>query len=153
MFVRSGLEATIVLAWIVHDSSLRLRIYMQAGQVRNPIAQLLLTIVTCSLYGLYWLFLAVEEVNKGLGEERFNFVKEVLLSIVTCGLWAFWFYWRFSEAVCELQAKWGVKPEMDAPILFILAVLGLGPLFFKMGLNKALEQGSTGGSGHGAPQF
>lgn len=126
---------------------------MQAGQVRNPVVQLILTYVTCGLYALYWLFVTVEEVNKGLGEERFNFIKEIALSILTCGIWGIWFQWRFAEAVCELQSKWGVKPEMDAPIMFILALFGLGPLFFQMGLNKAWEQGSAGGSGHGAPQF
>ncbi|MFU8802246.1 MAG: DUF4234 domain-containing protein [Bradymonadaceae bacterium] len=122
---------------------------MQAGQSRNPVMQLVFTYLTCGFYALYWFYVAVEDVNRGLGEQRFNFVKEIALSIVTCGVWGFWFQWRFSEATVEVQNKWGVKPEMDAPILFIIALFGLGPFFFQSALNKAWEQGSPGGSGHG----
>lgn len=114
---------------------------MQKGEVRNPVTVLVLTMVSCGLYGLYWMSLAVAEINTALGEERFNFMKEIGLSIVTCGLWAYYFLWRLAEATVEVQQKAGVEPAMDAPILFVTNLFGLGPFFFQTGLNNAWENG------------
>lgn len=120
---------------------------MQRGEIRNPVTVLILGIVTCGIYQLYWLYLICGEINQGLGREEFNFVKELALSFVTCGLWGFWFLWRLSEAVVELQKAWGVEPEMDAPILFILNFVYVGPLFIQKSLNNAWENGTAGGAG------
>ena len=114
---------------------------MQKGEVRNPVRELVLGMVTCGFYALYWMFTAVNEVNAALGEERFNFMKEIGLSIVTCGLWGYYCLWRFSESVVEVQNKAGVQPAMDAPILFVTALFGLGPFFIQTGLNNAWENG------------
>ena len=117
---------------------------MQKGEVRNPIQVLVLSMFTCGIYGLIWLFSVGPEVNAALGEERFNMGKELGLSFVTCGLWAYWFLWRFSEAVVEVQQKAGVQPAMDAPILFATNLFGLGPFFIQTGLNNAWEGGAGG---------
>lgn len=120
---------------------------MQRGEVRNPVTVLILGIVTCGIYQLIWLYSICGEINQGLGREEFNFVKEFLLSIVTCGLWGIWFMWRLCEAVVELQKAWGVEPEMDAPILFVMNFVSLGPLFIQKSLNNAWENGTPGGAG------
>lgn len=114
---------------------------MQRGEVRDPIKVLLLCLLTCGIYNLYWIFITGDEVNKGLGREEFNMVKEILLTFVTCGFWGFWFYWRYAHAVVEVQEKWGVKPQMDAPILFLMAFVSLMPFFVQQGLNAAWEHG------------
>ena len=118
---------------------------MQKGEVKNPVTVLILTIVTCGIYGIIWMIGAVGEVNNALGEERFNLLKEILLSVVTCGVWGYWFMWRFSEAVVEVQERFSVQPAMDAPILFVTGLLGFGPFFIQTGLNNAWENGGAGG--------
>lgn len=72
---------------------------MARGQVRNPVTVLLLTLVTCGLYGLYWFTQIAGELNDALGEERFKPVTDIVLSIVTCGLWFLWLEWRLANAV------------------------------------------------------
>lgn len=117
---------------------------MQKGESRDPIMTLVLTLVTCGLYGLYWLFVTTEEVNKGLGREEYNFVKEFLLTMVTCGLWGMFWMWRFSNSIVEIEQKWGVQPKMDAPILFVTYIFGLGPFFMQTSLNNAWDNGNPG---------
>ena len=127
---------------------------MQRGEVRNPVTVLLLMFVTCGIYGIIWMLAVIDDVNKGLGREEFNALKEIGLSIVTCGVWGIWFQWRLSEAVVEVQKSWGVQPKMDAPILFATNfVMGLGPYFIQDSLNNAWENGTPGGAGggYGAP--
>lgn len=120
---------------------------MQRGEVRNPVTVLVLGLVTCGIYQLIWLYTICNEVNQGLGREEFNFGKEFVLSIVTCGAWGIWFMWRMSEALVELQKAWGVEPEMDPPILFIMNFVYLGPFFMQKSLNNAWENGTPGGAG------
>jgi hypothetical protein len=123
---------------------------MQKGEVRNPVTVLLLAMFTCGIYAVYYAFFALpEDINKGLGREEFNGVKELLLTVVTCGAWGIWYYWRAAEALVELQRAWGVEPQMDAPILFIMNFVGIGPLFVQQSLNNAWENGAPGGAGHG----
>lgn len=117
---------------------------VQRGEVRDPVKVLIFIVISCGLYGIIWMFKVVDELNKGLGRDEFNVVKELLFTIVTCGLWGMWFQWRIANAAVELQKSWGVEPEMEAPILFILNFVYVGPLFLQKSLNNAWENGQPG---------
>ena len=119
---------------------------MQRGEVRNPVMVFVICAFTCGIGALWWIFNAVQDVNKGLGREEFNFLKEIGLTFITCGLWGLWFQWRFCEACVELQKAWGVEPVMDAPILLVLNLVGIGPIFIQQSLNNAWENGTPGGA-------
>jgi hypothetical protein len=106
---------------------------------REPVKVLLLTMVTCGIYGIIWLSWVCDELNQGLGREEFNFAKELGLSIVTCGAWAMYFQWRLCEATVELERQYGAKPDFDAPILFVTTLFGLGPFFIQQSLNNAWD--------------
>ncbi len=115
---------------------------MQRGEVRDPIMVLVLSLVTCGIYNIIWIFKTADEINKASGTEQFNMVKEILLTIVTCGIWGIWFQWRYAEAVVNLQKSWGVKPQMEAPILFLMAFVYLMPFFVQQGLNDTWQHGT-----------
>jgi hypothetical protein len=118
---------------------------MERGEIRNPVLVLILPMLTCGIYGIIWFFGLCDDLNKGLGRQEFNAGKELLLSIVTCGFWAYYFLWRACEAIVEIQNSWGVKPQMDAPIMFVMALFGIGPFFMQQSLNNAWENGTPGG--------
>ena len=120
---------------------------MQKGEVTNPILVLVLPMVTCGMYMIYWMFKAMNEINAGLGREEFNPTTDLILTFVTCGAYGIYFNWPLSNAVVELQQKWGVQPEMDANIMFVLSLFGLGGFFMQTGMNNAWEKGTPGGAG------
>lgn len=122
---------------------------MQRGEVRNPVMVLVLCMVTCGIYNIIWILAVMDELNKGLGREDYNGTKEVILLFVTCGLWGMWLLWRICNSVAELQESWGVQPQFDGTILFLLHFVYVGPYFVQDGLNKAWEQGTPGGAGYG----
>ena len=56
---------------------------------------LLLSIVTCGLYSIYFWYVYVEDLNTifyGDGEDSPNYIIVLLLSWVTCGIYGV--YWR-----------------------------------------------------------
>ena len=119
---------------------------MERGEIRNPIMVLVLSLVTCGIYAIFWVIAACEDLNRGLSRNEFSVVEELLFTIVTCGVWGLWFAWRMSQATAELQKAWGVAPAMTPPMLFVTFLLGLGPVFVQVGLNNAWENGSPGGA-------
>jgi hypothetical protein len=125
---------------------------MFKGEVRSPVTVLILTLVTCGLYGLVWFFKIAEELNEAFGEKRFPPGKELALSIVTCGLWGLWLYWRLSEAAVELQKERGLSPKLESWMLFASAFVGFFPFFMQAMLNEVWTRGGRldiGGGGSG----
>lgn len=114
----------------------------ERGEVRNPVVVLLLGFVTCGIYAMYWFFAFMQDLNGGVGEERFNPIKEIALTFVTCGIWGYWLMWRMAEATVETQQKWGVSAQMEPVVLFVVTLFGLGPIFLQGGLNNAWENGN-----------
>ena len=42
------------------------------GKRNEPVAVILLSIVTCGIYGIYWLYVVGQDINKVLGREAIN---------------------------------------------------------------------------------
>jgi hypothetical protein len=93
-----------------------------------PIATaIILTLVTCGIYALFWRYKQMETVNGWVGEERFNFVTFLLLSIVTCGIYALYFEYMFCQAINEIQNKERLLVNSNlAMISLLLSIFGLG---------------------------
>lgn len=102
----------------------------QTIEIRSIPMQVLLSVVTCGLYGLYWLYTLANDINrlntaqgKPAGTDAFLVV---LLSIFTCGLYEIYFYWKAGKLLRQLQFENGYIVEDNSLITMILAIFGLG---------------------------
>jgi hypothetical protein len=94
--------------------------------VSNIVLDIVLTFVTCGIYGLVWQARMFRVANGFLGEDRFNFWMYFLLSIVTFGIYGIYVQYLFGKALPEIQAKQGAKVNDSLPTLaLILSVVGL----------------------------
>lgn len=87
---------------------------------------LLLTIVTCGIYGLVWLYQLAEDVN--VVTQRPNGTSGgmvLVLSLVTCGIYGFYWFYKAGEAMDDLRAQSNQPSGNQAIIYLVLAVLGL----------------------------
>ena len=62
---------------------------------------IVLSILTCGLYNIYWNYLQFRALNVLLGREEYKFVQWLLLSIVTCGLYHIYYEYKMGS---DLQA-------------------------------------------------
>ena len=122
---------------------------MQRGDVRDPIKVMVLGMVTCGLYSVFWLYAICREINEALGREEFSFFKEIALSVVTCGIWSFYFVWRLSNATAEVQQRFGLQPKQQPALLFAFWILvsPLGVYLTQDNLNNAWKHGAPGAGG------
>ncbi|QDG49876.1 hypothetical protein FIV42_03705 [Persicimonas caeni] len=124
---------------------------MQRGETRHPIQMLWLSVLTCCLYAVWFVFFALpRDINRGLGLEEFDGRRELLLTVLTCGVWGLWYWWRLCEALVQVQRAWGVPPVMRSPVMFYTLFVGMGPSAAQWALNNAWENGTPGGFGYGS---
>jgi hypothetical protein len=89
---------------------------------------LLLTLLTCGIYYLYWVYETSKDVEDFLGEKDIPPIVHLLLFVVTGTLYGFfWDYW-IAQKLVKMQRRVGV-PEKDNTVLYLaLDILGAGPI-------------------------
>jgi hypothetical protein len=91
-----------------------------SGEHRVEIAVgIVLSLLTCGLYNVYWNYREMEAVNALLGRREFDFVHWLLLTLVTCGLYHIYYEYRMGS---EIQ---GWLTEHGRPVSPNLALMGL----------------------------
>ncbi len=86
----------------------------------------LLTLVTCGIYGLFWQYKQIQVLNAWLGREDFNFGLWIVLSIVTCGIFLVYYEYRLSQGVNEIQGRKELPVDQDLGLICVLlSVFGL----------------------------
>lgn len=106
---------------------------------RSIAVAIILTIVTCGIYGLYWMVQLNNDIN-ALAEEdnAASGGKVILLSIITCGIYSIYWNFKMGERVDQIKGGAG-----SSHILYlILCIFGLGIVNFALmqdAINKNLE--------------
>jgi hypothetical protein len=64
---------------------------------------LILTILTCGIFNLYWNYRLMEACNALLNRREFSFWIWLLLTILTCGLYHIFYQYKMGAAIVEIQ--------------------------------------------------
>ncbi len=88
---------------------------------------LVLTILTCGIFNLFWNYRQMEACNELLGRDEFSFGMWILLSILTCGIYHFFYQYNMGLAINEIQRGRGLQITEGLPVLSVLAaIFGVG---------------------------
>jgi Domain of unknown function (DUF4234) len=90
--------------------------------VKSIAASILLTLVSCGLYNLYWQYLQMQSVNDLLERDEYSFWPWLLFTLITCGLYHIYHEYRMSE---DIAGSTGRDPKSDGRIALVLSVFGL----------------------------
>lgn len=106
---------------------------------RNIAVSIILTIVTCGIYGIYWLIVLNDELKHEAGEDNFTSGGVVfLLSLVTCGIYSIYWSYKMGEFVDKINKK-----ESNTNILYlILSLIGMDIVIYALiqnELNKKIQ--------------
>ncbi|AEM23453.1 conserved hypothetical protein [Brachyspira intermedia PWS/A] len=97
---------------------------MTKGTVRSVPMLVLLSIVTCGIYYLYWIYKTTDEIKNFMGREDINPTLELILVLVTCNIYSLYWYYKYGKIVyLEMTAKAGMDNSEDSTVL--LVILGL----------------------------
>ena len=101
---------------------------MRIGVSRSPLMVLFLSLITCGIYYLYWIYVISKEMNEFLGEEDLPPVIDLVLMIVTGTLWGYVWDWRTGGKIARMRQMVGLPADNDAPLYLVLDILGAGPV-------------------------
>ena len=95
---------------------------------RNVVTCLVLTIVTCGIYGIIWMIGLIDDLNTAAqapGEP--SGVTVLLLSIVTCGIYGIIWMYKAGEKVERIKQLSGQPAGSNTGLVYlILSLFGLG---------------------------
>src|SRR5690606_8940596 len=93
---------------------------------RNIALSIILTLITCGIYGIYWFIVLTNEVGKLSVDPYFTGLKHFLLSIVTCGIWSLVWAYQIGKHVAEAQRQRGMMYSDNSVIYLVLGLFGFG---------------------------
>lgn len=95
---------------------------------RNIVMMVLLSILTCGLYGYWFVYTMSSDVNvmcDGDGEKTEGLLMFILLSVVTCGLYAYYWYYKLGNRLQANAPKYGLTFTENGTTVLMWCVLGL----------------------------
>ncbi len=91
---------------------------------RNIVLCIILSIVTCGIYQIYWMIKMIDELNYASGRiSEAGGITVILLGFVTCGIyWIYWYY-KAGEKINEIKNRRGMPGDKNTAFLFLILVL------------------------------
>lgn len=86
---------------------------------------ILLSVVTCGIYNLFWQARQFRVLNAFLGRQEFQFWKWALLTLITCGIYHIYTEYVMARAIVSIQRDLG-KPANENLIMMTVALSVFG---------------------------
>ena len=80
-------------------------------QTRNFVTILILDLVTCGIYGLYYMYTVTQDMNTMVGNDGHHIEPSVavLLNVVTCGLYGWYWYYKLGNRLANNAGRYGLQ--------------------------------------------
>ena len=87
---------------------------------------IVLSLITCGLYSIYWFICLTEDANAVAETEGTSGGMAFVLTLVTCGIYSFYWMYKQGEKLDQAKNAQGVNSSNSGILYLVLAVLGLG---------------------------
>lgn len=94
---------------------------------RSLVAYILLNLITCGIYGWYFLYALARDVNvvcAGDGKSTAGLLKLILLSFITCGIYSFFWYYNLGNRLSANAPRYGLNFQENGTTVLLWLVLG-----------------------------
>lgn len=87
---------------------------------------LLLTIITCGIYGFYYIYQITKDLNTMAGNDgkTIDPAIAVVLSIVTCGIYEVWWYYQMGNRIQQMGMANNIPVEENGTTYLLWVLLG-----------------------------
>ena len=95
-------------------------------QKTEIVTAIILSIVTCGIYGIIWYIKIANDVNRICNDNGPSGGTVFLLTLVTCGIYGWFFYYNCGKRLAEAGRRYNVAIDDNSILYIILALVGLG---------------------------
>lgn len=122
----------------------------RAVQERNSAIVLLLSVVTCGFYLIYWTYQTSEELRLQTGDESIKPGIDLLLMVISCGFWGWYVQYRNARVVHAQLVQSNPYRKDQSQVVLILNIaamfVGVTALVAVYLVQEELNQLARGGS-------
>ncbi len=93
---------------------------------RDIVVAIILTFVTCGIYGIYWFIVMTDDVNSLSDEKMASGGTAFLYSILTCGIYALYWNYKIGQKMAEAGKKYNKSINDNSVLYLVLSIFGLG---------------------------
>jgi len=93
---------------------------------RGVAAAVIFTIITCGIYGIYWMYKIAQGYYETPTNERVDTTPgvTVLLIIITGGIYGWYCYYKWGRATAEIWGRYGRDDGDKAVMYLLLSIFG-----------------------------
>ena len=112
-------------------------------KVRNIGVCILLSLVTCGIYGIVWLVQMVDELNAAANDPNATSgITVFLLSLITCGIYQLYWFYKAGQQVNQAKTARGMAVDSNISILYlVLGIFGLSIVTYALLQNELNQLG------------
>lgn len=85
----------------------------------------ILSIITCGIYQLYWFVMVNDEVNAVTEEPGTSGGMALLFTIITCGIYDIYWGWKMGDKLDTSRARHGAVPGSLSILFLVLNLFAL----------------------------
>lgn len=105
-------------------------------QQRSIPVCIILTIITCGFYGIYWMIVLNEEVNYLAKKQGTSGGLVFLFTLITCGIYGIYWMYQMGYAVEMLHEQHGEMRSNASVVYLILSIFGLSLVAYALLQNE-----------------
>lgn len=97
---------------------------MKTVSQRNIALCIILSLVTCGIYGLYWFVCLTDDTNTVSGTEGTSGVLALVLTLITCGIYGLYWAYKCGEKLDKAKTDRGMAASNGGILYLILYIFG-----------------------------
>ncbi len=97
---------------------------MRTVEERNIAVCIILSLVTCGIYGLYWFVCLTEDTNAAANEEGTSGVMALVFTLITCGIYGLYWAYKCGEKLDKAKTDRGMSASNGGVLYLILYIFG-----------------------------
>lgn len=109
---------------------------------RSPLSVILLTIITCGLYLIYWYYKIYQELKLFTNKTPTgnDFWLDFIINLLTCGLWGIYVDFKISKLLHQIRIENNLRGDDSSIIILILDSFSIFTFHLLWILTSAIQQ-------------
>ena len=93
---------------------------------RNIVVCILLSLITCGIYSIYWFIVMTDESNMVSDEQTASGGMAFLFTIITCGIYFYYWNYKMGQKLHQAGQKYNKTIGDNSIVYLLLSIFGLG---------------------------
>ena len=114
---------------------------------RDIVVSIILSLVTCGIYSIYWFVVLTDEVKAAADDQNFQSgVVAFLLTLITCGIYGLYWAYQMGKLMEKAQQNNNLPAKDNSVLYLVLDLFGLGivdQILIQNDLNAIAEKGAN----------